>query len=423
MLPYTERMAASAQYSRESSSVAILNSLTSTRFFAAFTVVVFHFGGGALTHLPRAAQLIFERGYVSVSFFFVLSGFILTHNYLESQGFLTYRAFYRARFARIYPMYFIGLLLDAAFVVNHVASTHATTATLVIVLATALVNLLLLQAWAITSVPEWNVPGWSLSTEAFFYLIFPVIGKLALRISRKGTAACLLVVSLLVFWPAVVDLSAFQGKPTEHQLDLLGCSPILRSLEFLTGVFASRLYQLLGAPRRGNMIVLLTTAGILSLIWIAPSWTDQALVLLFALLVFGLAGSTGRLNEWLSFPALVLLGQASYALYILHWPLHRIALALRGALFGKPLDDPHTGGIFFAVYLFGVIAISVMALIKIENPAREYLRRGGRPCPLRRSATSPRALRSDRPGPPKPQANASEPLRPVPPRSDSTPGL
>jgi peptidoglycan/LPS O-acetylase OafA/YrhL len=367
-------MAASVQWNRESSSAALLNPLTSTRFFAAFTVVVFHFGGDLIAHFPRIAQLLFERGYVSVSFFFVLSGFILTHNYLNSPGLVTCRTFYLSRFARIYPMYLIGLILDLPFVIVRVASSHTITTTLGIVLLTALVNVFLIQAWVITIVPEWNVPGWSLSTEAFFYLMFPGIGKLALRFSAMGTAVCLLVLIVLVFLPNTVNLSSFQGKPTEHELDLLGCSPLLRGLEFLVGVFTGRLYQLFGAPRNGNMIVVLTSAGITTLIGIGPSWVAQAVVPLFALLIFGLTGSTGGLKDWLSLPGLVLLGKASYSLYIIHWPLYRIVLALRGALFGRPLDELHPGSVFFLMYLLGVVVISMLALIKIENPARESLR-------------------------------------------------
>ena len=163
----------------------ILDSLTTVRFLAAVNVVVFHFGGDAIAHLPRAGRLIFERGYVSVSFFFVLSRFILAYTYLNGRTSLASGDFYRARFERIYPVYLLGFLLESVLVIHEIAQTHAPTAAIGTGLLAAGVTLFLLQSWIITLVPEWNPPGWSLSTEAFFYAIFPFAGRVVFRLSRS----------------------------------------------------------------------------------------------------------------------------------------------------------------------------------------------------------------------------------------------
>jgi peptidoglycan/LPS O-acetylase OafA/YrhL len=373
-------MAAPAQTTSEpTSTAAVLNPLTSARFAAAFAVMVFHFGGDALYHLPRAVQLIFERGYVSVSFFFVLSGFILTHSYLNGAGRLNSRSFYIARFARIYPVYLLAFVLEAFFVIHQEVTARSVTQASGPLGISALLNLLLLQSWLITSVPEWNVPGWSLSTEAFFYLIFPPVGRAALRLARNGTILALGVTGALVFLPCVIDLGRFAGEPTAHQLDRLGCSPVLRCFEFLTGVFAGRLYQILGPPGKGNLIALSAIALILTLLWTTteqplPLWREKALVLLFVLLIFGLAGTSGRVLTGLSTPTAVLLGQASYGLYILHWPLHEIAMAIRRSIPVHAGSETHPGSIFFAIYIALVIAVSVLVLRSIEQPARVWLR-------------------------------------------------
>src|ERR1700676_4406589 len=92
--------------------------LTAVRFLAAFCVVVFHFGGDLLPHLPVAARLIFERGYISVSFFFVLSGFILAYTYLAGTRPFPAGRFFRARFARIYPVFLLAFLLEGFLVIG-----------------------------------------------------------------------------------------------------------------------------------------------------------------------------------------------------------------------------------------------------------------------------------------------------------------
>ena len=363
---------------RSARPAAILDSLTTVRFLAAFNVVVFHFGGDAIAHLPRAARLTFERGYVSVSFFFVLSGFILAYTYLNGRNSLARGDFYRARFARIYPVYLLGFLLESVFVIHEIAQTHAPPAAIGTTLLAGGVTLLLLQSWIITLVPEWNPPGWSLSTEAFFYAIFPFAGRAVFRLSRSQLGLACLLLGALVFMPCVVDLSPFQGRPTAHQLDLVGSSPLLRSLEFLLGVLFGRIF-LLGSPRtRGNGILFGATAVLVTLLCGSSQplelWRERSLVLVFAALIYGLASSKGRVRACLSFRPLVLLGQASYALYILHWPLHRIALAIRAFVFHTGWDDPHPGTRFFILYLTAAIGVSILVLVFIETPARQYLR-------------------------------------------------
>jgi peptidoglycan/LPS O-acetylase OafA/YrhL len=243
-----------------------------------------------------------------------------------------------------------------------------------------ILTLLLLQSWVVTFITEWNVPGWSLSTEAFFYLLFPAASRLVRNLSVRLLLLALVALSALLFIPAVVDLSPLQGRPTVHQLDLLGCSPILRSLEFLIGVLAGRLFVMKGPWKAGSLLCASATAGILIVLSGSPTgslqwWREKVLVILFTAFIMGLASSTGVLRSYLSHPILVILGQASYALYILHWPLYRLALEISSFVRARPQDDAHPGSVFFMIYATASIAISVVVLYGIEQPARLYLRR------------------------------------------------
>src|SRR5437763_10072877 len=142
-----------------------LKALTSVRFFAALHV--------ALYHLVRPFDLwgplapLFSSGYVAVSFFFLLSGFILTYShaleYERGKGNPT--KFYVARFARIYPVYLLTTLA-AGWIMRGQFDKP-------IHIVAFLADLLALQTWSVRTANFFNIPAWSISTEAFFYFVFP----------------------------------------------------------------------------------------------------------------------------------------------------------------------------------------------------------------------------------------------------------
>ena len=94
-----------------------LRSLTGVRAFAALWVLCFHSGISGLPHVPSPLAALINVGYSAVSLFFVLSGFILTYNYLPRGGSPTSRQAFGtyavARGARIYPVYLLAMALAA----------------------------------------------------------------------------------------------------------------------------------------------------------------------------------------------------------------------------------------------------------------------------------------------------------------------
>ena len=141
--------------------------LTGIRCFAALNLVFFHFAD------PRSfgpLSPVVNGGYVSVSFFLLLSGFILTYNYADraQQGALTARSFWSARFSRLYPVYAFSLLLSAGTLALEVQAHTRFDFGLGLILTP-----LLLQGWHPLLTNFWNTPAWTMSTEAFFYLLFP----------------------------------------------------------------------------------------------------------------------------------------------------------------------------------------------------------------------------------------------------------
>ena len=174
-----------------------LPALTSIRFFAAIAVVAHHYAPSPTGPGAWVADSWIKHGFVGVSLFFVLSGFILTYTYapIGVVGSVARKRFGWARVARIYPMHVLGLSLCAPVVIAHRIAKDGVPTGIVTSLIAASVNLSMLGAWLQFAASAWNFPSWSLSAEAFFYACFPlVLGRIAGLDRRR-----LVLVGLAVF--------------------------------------------------------------------------------------------------------------------------------------------------------------------------------------------------------------------------------
>ena len=356
-----------------------LHPLTSLRFFAAFLVLGFHVGGEIWLRAPWWLSNFFSNGYDAVSFFFILSGFVLSYTYGENTGTKTFAVgpwvFWRARFARIYPAYLLGLAIALP------SFLYSLTVAKMISLPDFLTGFILVpalcQAWWPASATAWNVPAWSLSVEAFFYLSFPFfIRRLAKTGPLKfftGALVTVIVVSLLRNWlatsPEIAWTPAFRHN-------FVAYFPLLFLPHFIFGMALSRCFShshtilslclnRLAIPSALVLVVLFCARSKM------PAWlvSDAFLVPLFGVVIFGTAHATGRVASILSWNPLVQLGEASYALYILHVPLafwFRWA-ALRAGF--QPFD--HWLGV--ATFAALSVVISYAVFIWVERPGRRLI--------------------------------------------------
>ena len=369
--------------------------LTGLRFIAALLIVAFHFAPLPAGHvaasghwLQAAARHIVEDGLLSVNFFFVLSGFILAYTYLTTDGRLrgTRGAFWVARLARVYPVYLVAFILAAApFAWRH--SSHPFADPLI----TAISTLTLTQAWLPYSAAAWNIPGWSLSVEAFFYLLFPIIALPFAGMNRRRLYRAFVILwsaSLilpLLYWAATRDVAHGVSWANEYTygMALMQYNPVMHLAEFLLGMVTGRLFMLARfsgrRPSRYGSAALLSAVaalGCIAALTIAPALPylpvhSGLLDPLFALLIYGVAWNEGRLAAFLSLPVIVALGEASYAMYILHYPIWDWLTHVVGT--------PISGGLavyaYFCAYLGLTIAIALLSLRLIEQPARRMIRR------------------------------------------------
>jgi peptidoglycan/LPS O-acetylase OafA/YrhL len=284
--------------------------------------------------------------------------------------------FFLARFARVYPLYLLVLLY---VVVRQQALTGEAGGWWEHVLA--------VQAWDgnVEDAYAFNGPGWSIGVEFFLYACFPLLVPLIawLRGTRELLLAAAAVAVGMVGLALWFVLSGKSGLPpldpaSAHRW--LYRSPLARLGDFVLGILAARLFVQVGGLRAigsfGRWLAPVAAAAIVVLMsWpalVESAWSyDMAYAFPAVLLIFGLAVAPGGwLARGLSLPAVVLLGEASYAFYLVHLP----AIGLLGA--GQWGDGVSGSVALFEAFNLGAIVMLAIGLhLFVERPSRSWLRR------------------------------------------------
>ncbi len=205
----------------------------------------------------------------------------------------------------------------------------------------------------------WNFPAWTLSVEWFFYVIFPVLLWLLGRVQRKWLViAVLLITSLAIDGPQAA-IGARLTWFSQH-IPL----PLIRLPEFLLGMVVATLQPSKRLqPGRWTAVTVILSVLLLSL---NIHRFVTLVVVSFAAMIWLLAHEDSTIRRWLELPVLVLLGSASYAIYILQDPLRNWL-----TLWNKTLHLPAMEQV---AYPLALIAFSVAVFICLEEPARRWLR-------------------------------------------------
>jgi peptidoglycan/LPS O-acetylase OafA/YrhL len=340
-----------------------LDSLTALRFVAAFGVFGLHFW---LTfpgiHTSLVTHLV-EQGSVGVSFFFILSGFVLTWSHRPGD---TKRGFWQRRFARIYPLQFVSWAATGLILLHY---SHFPTR------GPALASLLLLSPWIPLHryLDAMDASCWSLGCEAFFYFSFPFLLRAirgrSLLLRRCLLAGCILGVVLL---PVLLRGPA----PGTTRFWVLYYLPPVRLAEFLVGMLIALELKQGSWPRipvRSGL--LLAGGGYVAASWAPPAYFVVAVTIIpFAVLIAAAAQRDFvERSKTLRESALVQLGAWSYAFYLFHGPVLVVAAHLVHGAPGLLM----TAGVGVAALLASV-AVSALCFHYIERPAERALRQPGR---------------------------------------------
>jgi peptidoglycan/LPS O-acetylase OafA/YrhL len=371
--------------------------LNGLRIFAAFSVVCFHYGtlAASFSALPRFAQNLIENGTIALPFFYVLSGFVLTHAYSNrGPAPIQKRGFYYARVARLFPAYLVAFVLFLPIAVEkylrHPAANVDGPHTYVL---GGLLSLFVLQAWTPLS-QAWNGPGWSLSVEAFFYFIFPLV--LPTIVKMRPTRLAILLGGL---WFPMISLTVAH----EHNLippsvwsGYIMYQPLFWMPTFLLGMATYRLaVQWSLVPDRiatvisvTSLAALLVLAGLLSPPMGGDFLVNGGAAPLIALIVLAYSHPRCLSSRLLGSAPLEFLGVASYVIYIIQAPLWHIFRAVTDHL-AQAIGQPVVKDWQFVLYLVFLVGTALLIQRFVERPAQHYLSRKGaaaRTAPRTRSA-------------------------------------
>jgi peptidoglycan/LPS O-acetylase OafA/YrhL len=297
-----------------------LPSLTGLRIFGSVAVVICHVGNGFAN--SSSLNVASAYGFVGVTFFFMLSGFVLAWSCADQPA----RPFWWKRFARIWPLQLLVMLFAYTVIPGHERIPG---------LVGRLAELLLVQAWFPNSAiySGGNGVTWSLSVEMFFYLVFPLAILLVRRLGGRGLAVTATVTLAFLLVPPLVISLAGLGVSSSVYYWLFFVFPPYRFGEFLLGMLLARAVVLGYRVPKPALACVAATAGVAAMTWIftnftvrTGTWVARPYVALLLLPFFALLLTASAAMDltpggwWLGSAPFVLLGEWSFALYLVHAP-------------------------------------------------------------------------------------------------------
>ncbi|CAD5693658.1 DNA injection protein [Escherichia coli] len=347
----------------------IIHSLTSLRMFAALGVFVSHLGILSQSSISQfnIASKYFFNGYVGVTFFYILSGFIINYSFSKhmAEGSFSNKDFIVFRLARLFPVHIVSLICVLA-IFGYMNNFEAANKEALIY------NALLMQSFIPSSdyYFSFNPVSWSISCEMFFYLSFCFI----VRFKSKH----LLAVLLLVLIVNVYFLSNPPVNISQHWLFYI--NPFFRIGDFIIGVLICRLFldkklnpkpTVCSSMEIGSLLFLAVT------VYVATNYVlymnikyDILYIPCMAAIVIAFAFDGGVISKMLSNRYFILLGEASFSFYMFHWMIVSKLIEIMQ----PDKDNVHEVMIYIASCLMLSIFVSIVSFKLIEMPANKLIR-------------------------------------------------
>lgn len=327
-------------------------------------IVIFHFGSAVFPFNASLLGNFAKRLDVGVSYFFILSGFIMIIAYGRFDK-VNAAAYLTNRFARIYPMLILSvlpILVGALFGFGNDNMTDS------------FLNLSLLQAWFSGKVLSGNGPAWSLSVEAFFYILFPLLFN---RFYKKYSFSTITIVTAL-FWVVSVGVQNYLLLVTDWRsstimTDFILYFPLMHLAQFMLGNLAGLFFinKFTHSDTRQYDVFVLILLAVLIVLLLYPlpvNYHNGFLGIVFVPFIITMTLNNGFITKLLKQNIFVFLGEISYGIYILQYPVYKIL-----EIVFKKLNVTDTILTFYGFVVMLIVA-SAISYVFIEKPLRNRIK-------------------------------------------------
>lgn len=337
--------------------------------FAALGVFLSHLGILSQSSIPQfnMASKYFFNGYIGVTFFYILSGFIINYSFSRhmAEGIFNSKDFIVYRLARLFPVHLVSLVC-ALFIFGYFANWEATNK------GALVYNSLLIQSF----IPDagyyfsFNPVSWSISCEMFFYISF----CLFVKCSTKTLVILFAIIQalniyFLVYPPAGISL---------HWLFYI--NPIFRVAEFIFGVIICRVFLSKPLTPKGSICSAMEIGALLFLvmtIYLATNYVnnmnfryDLIYIPCMAFIVIAFSFNGGIVSKFFANKYLILLGEASFSFYMFHWMIVSKMIEIM---------QPDKNNVLSVLEYIGAclllsIVVSILSFKLLEMPANRMIR-------------------------------------------------
>lgn len=336
------------------------------RFLLALGVLLFHYGTSYYPFSSPALKTLIDHSAFRVSFFFFISGFVMSLVYGKSPSPLSPLYFYKKRLSRIFPVYLLAFIITLLLVLF---VKGAAPKGLVIVL-----HALGLQSWNPGYVLDLNYTTWSISVELFFYALFPFILKWMQKKSFQSVLLATTVLYLLQSWQHFYFVNHLSDG-TKRVEEFISTFPLWQLGTFVSGMCAAQAIVQKKIPllfQKAPLVFFF--AAVFAFLWIIylPNpilkYIHNGLLSpFFALIVLALYYDSSWLGKVLSRPALSRLGDLSYGIFVFQYPVWIVFTATCSIEFQQ-------SNLYFFSFLLTVLLLSHLVNRFYEKPILKKLR-------------------------------------------------
>jgi len=337
------------------------------RFVLAVSVILFHYGVAYYPFNQPFLKILIVHSSFRVSFFFFISGFVMCMVYAKQIPGLTAKYFYRRRFTRIFPLYwlaFVWTLLVVIFIKD--ASPKG---------LNIILHALGLQSLNPGHVLDLNYPTWSISVELIFYLVFPFLLKWMMKFSFKKLMTITFIIWFLQSLQHILFVK-YVYNGTKVSEEFVSSFPLWHLSTFFVGMSAARFISLNTKERfiiKYAQVFFVLALLIFAYIIFIPNplltYVHNGLLSpVFMLLIVALYYDRSVIHSVLSYKHISDLGNLSYGLFIFQYPVWVVCAKIAGENFV-------VSSWFFLLYFLILLAVAKTVNIIFEKPVLKWLRK------------------------------------------------